>query len=76
MRERIVNVLMRRQVAGVILFLLLPTLLLNDLGRQAFIGYYLGVLAAWFAYAIALRAPNAGTTPTISPKDRLNSPAV
>ena len=55
MRERITHLLMRRQVAGIVLFLAVPKIFLNGLGRPAFIGYYLGVLATWIAYVIALR---------------------
>ena len=55
MRNRIVGLLMRRQIAGVILLLVVPKILLNDLDRPAFLGYYLGVVATWFAYVIALR---------------------
>ena len=55
MRERISHLLMRRQVAGLVLFLAVPKIFLNDLGRPAFIGYYLGLVAAWMAYVIALR---------------------
>jgi hypothetical protein len=55
MRKRIAGVLMRREVAGVILFLVIPKVFLNDLGRPAFLGYYLGVIATWIAYVIGPR---------------------
>ncbi len=40
---------------GVLLLLIVPMLMLNPLGRPAFLGYYLGVLATWTAYIWALR---------------------
>jgi hypothetical protein len=55
MRKRIADIFMRREVAGVILFLVIPKVFLNDLGRPAFLGYYLGVIATWIAYVIGLR---------------------
>ena len=55
MRKRIADALMRREVAGVILFLVVPKIFLNDLGRPAFLGYFLGVIATWIAYVIGLR---------------------
>ena len=63
MRIRIASLLMRKEVAGIILFLVVPKLFLNDLGRPGFLGYYLGVTATWVAYVIALRrqAPAAPT---------------
>jgi hypothetical protein len=38
------------------LLLITPMVLLNPLGRPAFIGFYVGVLATWVAYVTALRA--------------------
>ena len=55
MREWIAGLLMRREVAGVVLFLIVPKIFLNELGHSAFVGYYLGVIATWVAYVIALR---------------------
>jgi hypothetical protein len=55
MRKRFANLVLRREVAGVILFLVIPMVFLNDLGRPAFLGYYLGVIATWVAYVIGLR---------------------
>ena len=55
MRKWIAGLLMRREVAGVILFLVVPKIFLNELGSSAFVGYYLGVVATWVAYVIALR---------------------
>jgi hypothetical protein len=34
-----------------------PMLLLNGLGRPAFVGYYLGVLTLWLVFVIAGRRP-------------------
>jgi len=53
--RKIADALMRREVAGVILLLLIPKIFLNDLGSPAFLGYYLGVGATWIAYVIGLR---------------------
>ena len=38
----------------VVLFLVIPMALLNPLGRDAFLGYYAGVIATWAAYVVAL----------------------
>jgi hypothetical protein len=37
---------------------------LNPLGRSAFLGYYAGVMATWAAYAIALRLGKSGSAHT------------
>jgi hypothetical protein len=42
-------------LAGIVLLLVLPIIILNPLGRSAFVGYYTGVIASWAAYVIALR---------------------
>jgi hypothetical protein len=42
-------------LTGVVLLLVLPVIILNPLGRPAFLGYYTGVIATWAAYVIALR---------------------
>jgi hypothetical protein len=55
MRVWIAGLLMRREIAGLVLFLIVPKIFLNQLGRPAFVGYYLGVIATWVAYVIALR---------------------
>jgi hypothetical protein len=62
MRKRVTDLLLRREVAGVILFLVIPNVFLNDLGRSAFLGYYLGVIATWIAYVIGLRRPVPAST--------------
>jgi hypothetical protein len=46
---------MRAFALFVILLLVIPMTLLNPLGRDAFLGYYLGVIATWAAYVIASR---------------------
>jgi hypothetical protein len=38
-----------------ILLLVIPMIILNPLGRSAFLGYYTGVIATWAAYVIVLR---------------------
>ena len=40
----------------IVLLLLIPMTLLNPMGRDAFLGYYAGVIATWAAYGIAYRA--------------------
>ena len=55
MRRRLADFFFRREIAGVILFLVIPKVFLNDLGRAAFLGYYLGVIGTWIAYVIGLR---------------------
>jgi hypothetical protein len=55
MQKRLADLFFRREVAGVILFLLIPKVFLNDPGRSAFLGYYLGVSVTWIAYVIGLR---------------------
>jgi hypothetical protein len=55
MQKRFADLFFRREVAGVILFWVIPKVFLNDLGRSAFRGYYVGVIATWIAYVIALR---------------------
>ena len=40
---------------GVALLLVIPMVILNPLGRSAFLGYYTGVIATWAAYLIAVR---------------------
>ena len=42
-------------LTGVVLLLVIPTIILNPLGRSALVGYYTGVIASWAAYVIALR---------------------
>ncbi len=38
---------MKRFLVCVLLFLALPMVLLNPLGREAFLGYYAGIFALW-----------------------------
>lgn len=45
----------------VVLFLVIPMALLNPLGRDAFLGYYAGVIATWAAYVVALSAKPANS---------------
>jgi hypothetical protein len=53
-------------LTGVVLLVVIPIIILNPLGRSAFLGYYTGVIATWAAYVIALR--------TRSPKDHSGAP--
>jgi hypothetical protein len=45
---------MRSFVLSAVLFLVIPMVLLNPNGREAFLAYYAGILATWAAYVIAL----------------------
>ena len=40
----------------VVLLLIIPMAVLNPIGREAFLGYYAGVIAAWAAFVIACRS--------------------
>ena len=42
---------MKRFVVCLALLLVVPMVLLNPLGREAFLGYYLGILAMWLTFA-------------------------
>jgi len=44
-----------RFLTGIALLLVIPMIVLNPLGRSAYLGYYAGVIATWIAYVIALR---------------------
>ena len=46
----------------VLLFVAIPMVLLNPLGRPAFIGYYVGVIAMWFVFVCVGRAQRAAVT--------------
>ena len=46
-------------LTGAVLLLVIPMVILNPLGRPAFLGYYTGVIATWAAYVIALRPRSA-----------------
>ena len=47
---------MKTFAAGTMLFLVVPMAVLNPLGREAFLGYYTGVVAMWAAVVLAGRA--------------------
>jgi hypothetical protein len=44
------EVLVKQLVVSVLLLAVIPMLLLNPLGRDAFLGYYLGAIATWFVF--------------------------
>jgi len=44
---------MKRFVVSTLLLAATPMILLNPLGREAFIGYYIGVVAMWFVFVCA-----------------------
>jgi hypothetical protein len=44
---------MKQVLVGVLLLAVAPMVLLNPLGREAFIGYYVGAIAVWFAFVCA-----------------------
>jgi hypothetical protein len=41
---------MRQFFVSALLLAMIPMVLLNPLGREAFIGYYVGVIAMWFVF--------------------------
>ena len=41
---------MKRLMVGLALLLVLPMALLNPLGREAFLGYYVGIFAMWLTF--------------------------
>jgi hypothetical protein len=41
---------MKQFLVCVVLLLAIPILLLNPLGREAFLGYYLGIIAMWLTF--------------------------
>jgi hypothetical protein len=43
-------------ISCVVLFLAIPMVALNPYGRQAFLGYYAGVVATWATYIVALHS--------------------
>jgi hypothetical protein len=45
-----------------VLLLVVPMTVLNPMGRDAFIGYYAGVIATWVARVVTVRAAGAGRT--------------
>jgi hypothetical protein len=45
-------------VISVLLLAVIPMLCLNPLGREAFLGYYLGVIATWFVFVCVGRYQN------------------
>ena len=50
---------MRAFALLVVLLLVIPMTILNPMGRDAFLGYYAGVIATWATYVIAFRAAKA-----------------
>ena len=50
---------MGRWVIGILLLLAIPMMVLNPLGRPAFIGYYVGVITTWLVYVFALQGKHA-----------------
>ena len=47
---------MKFMLMCVVLFLVIPMVALNPYGREAFLGYYAGVVATWAAYILALQS--------------------
>jgi hypothetical protein len=50
----------------VVLLLVIPMTILNPMGRDAFLGYYAGVIATWAAYVFAFACAAAKARPEIS----------
>ena len=55
---------MKRLTVGVALLLVVPIALLNPLGREAFLGYYLGILALWLTFVSVGAWQQRNRTPT------------
>jgi hypothetical protein len=47
---------MKQFVVSALLLAVIPMVLLNPMGREAFIGYYVGVVAMWFVLVLAGRS--------------------
>ena len=47
---------MKSLISCVVLFLVIPMVALNPYGREAFLGYYAGVVATWAAFILALES--------------------
>ena len=47
-----------RFLTGIALLLVIPMIVLNPLGRSAFLGYYTGVIATWSAAHRTENLPN------------------
>ena len=47
---------MKSLISYVVLFLVIPMVALNPYGREAFLGYYAGIVSTWAAYVLALRS--------------------
>jgi hypothetical protein len=47
---------MRKFVASAVVLAVLPMSVLNPIGRAAFLGYYLGVMAMWLLFVLAGRS--------------------
>lgn len=41
---------MKSLIVGLALLVVVPMVLLNPLGREAFLGYYVGILAMWLTF--------------------------
>ena len=62
---------MKESASLVVLLLIIPMAVLNPMGREAFLGYYAGIIAAWAAFVVACRygqlPRHSPDGPTISP---------
>lgn len=47
---------MKQALVCAVLLLVVPMVVLNPLGRDAFLGYYVGVIAMWFVAVCVGRA--------------------
>jgi hypothetical protein len=54
-------------LTGIVWMVGIPMIVLNPLGRPAFLGYYAGVLATWVAYAIAIRGGKSPKGDSVGP---------
>jgi hypothetical protein len=57
------EVLVKQFIVSVLLLAVIPMLCLNPLGREAFLGYYLGVIATWIVFVSIGRFQNFAQAP-------------
>ena len=50
---------MKQLAVSTLLLAVIPMLLLNPMGREAFVGYYAGIVVMWFAFVCVGRAQRA-----------------
>jgi hypothetical protein len=56
---------MARFVVCAMVLAVVPMIMLNAIGRDAFLGYYLGVIAMWVVFVLAAKRQVAASTDTL-----------